>query len=59
MIILFRTSVTQKYTLVIFLQLTHDRPDLPGEGTLGNFVAVLSGHAKLGVQLGPGKVQVD
>lgn len=34
-------------------------PDLPSEGTLGNFVAVLSGHAKLGVQLGPGKVQVD
>lgn len=34
-------------------------PDLPSEGTLGNFVAVLSGHAKLGIQLGPDKVQVD
>ena len=34
-------------------------PDLPSEGTLCNFVAVLSGHAKLGIQLGPGKVQVD
>ena len=34
-------------------------PDLPSEGTLGNFVAVLSCHAKLGIQLGPGKVQVD
>lgn len=34
-------------------------PDLPSEGTLGNFVAVLSCYAKFGVKLGPGKVQVD
>lgn len=34
-------------------------PDLPGEGTLGCFVAILSSHTKLGVQLGPDKVQVD
>lgn len=34
-------------------------PDLPGEGTLRNFEAVLGRHAELGVQFGPDKVQVD
>lgn len=34
-------------------------PDLPSEGTLGNFVAVLSRNAELGIQFGPGEVQVD
>lgn len=34
-------------------------PDLPSEGTLGNFVAVLGSHTELGIQLGPDKVQVD
>lgn len=34
-------------------------PDLPGEGTLGCFVAILSSPTKLGVQLGPDEVQVD
>lgn len=46
-------------TLVIFCRDKRDIPDLPSEGTLGNFIAVLSGYAKLGVQVGPGKVQVD
>lgn len=46
--------------LIFFLhQVRHNIPDLPSEGTLGNFVAVLSSYAKLGVQVGPGKVQVD
>ena len=34
-------------------------PDLPGEGTLGHFVAVLSSHTKLGVHRGSDKIQVD
>lgn len=46
-------------TLVIFRKDKRDIPDLPSEGTLGNFIAVLSGYTKLGVQVGPGKVQVD
>lgn len=37
----------------------NDVPDLPSEGSLGNFVAVLSSNAELGVELGPDKVQVD
>lgn len=36
-----------------------DAPDLPSVGTAGNFVAVLSSHTKLGIKLGPDKVQVD
>ena len=46
-------------TLVFPLGQKHDVPDLPSEGTLGNFVAVLSSHTELVVQLGPGEVQVD
>lgn len=46
-------------TLVIFHKDKRDIPDLPSEGTLGNFIAVLSGYTKLGAQVGPGKVQVD
>lgn len=34
-------------------------PDLPSEAPTGNYVAILSGRAKLGIQLGPGHVQVD
>ena len=34
-------------------------PNLPSEGTLGHFVAVLSSHTKLGVHLGSDKIQVD
>lgn len=36
-----------------------DVPDLSGEGSLCNLVAVLCRHINVRFQLGPGKVEVD